>query len=81
MFRVCEKEPSMDKYPLLLLIWLPTCSHINGEMCIVFESNQGLAIKNQHTPEQIYEMHLILFTETFKFAKELKLRRKQNVIN
>ena len=79
MFRVCEKQPEVNMYPPSSFNLASACSHINGEICIVFESNQGLAIKNQHTPEQIYEMHLILFTETFKFAKELKLRRKQNI--
>lgn len=72
MFRVCEKEPRRSSYPPSSFNLPSACSHINGEICMTFESNQGLATGNQHTPEQIYEMHLILLTEAFRFAKQRK---------
>lgn len=70
MFHICDIPSDMGSYPPPSFNLTSACSHVNGEVCITFESNQGLAEENQHTPEQIYSAHLILFTETLKFATE-----------
>ncbi|NMA95315.1 MAG: hypothetical protein GX974_04675 [Clostridiales bacterium] len=69
MFRIIDVPTDRGEYPPVSFNLTSACSHVNGEVCITFESNQGLAEDNRHTPDEIYAAHMILFEETFSFVK------------
>jgi len=71
LFRVCNKDPKPPHYPPASFNLASACSQINGEVSIVYESNQGLDMKNQYTPEQIYKIYMIMFAEACRYAKDL----------
>ncbi len=71
LFEVCEEKADNGAYPPQSFNLVSACSHINGEVSITYESNQGLDIENRYKAEQIYTIYMILFAETFRYAKDL----------
>jgi hypothetical protein len=71
LFQICKQETNAESYPPPSFNLVSACSHINGEVCITYESNQGLDDENQYTPEQIYEIIMIVFETTCRYAKDL----------
>lgn len=71
MFQILDIPCDKGAYPPASFNLTSACSHIMGEICITFESNQGLDYNNPHTPDEIYSAHKFLFEETFRYAKEI----------
>ncbi|NLM77124.1 MAG: hypothetical protein GX173_03445 [Ruminococcaceae bacterium] len=77
LFAVCPEQANNSAFPPASFNLVSACSHINGEVCIVYESNQGLAMENAFTPEQIYQILQITITETCQYAKKICRQRKK----
>ena len=71
LYQVCAERPDNGAYPPQSFNLVSACSHINGEVCITYESNQGLDMDNRYTPEEIYKIIMILFEEACRYAKDL----------
>ena len=41
-------------------------SHFSGELCVTYESNQGLAYEGAQDYPEIYRTHMLLFEEILK---------------
>ncbi|MCI9625396.1 MAG: hypothetical protein HFI90_01295 [Clostridia bacterium] len=65
-YRVTPMDRGEQKQPPSSFNLTSALSHFSGELCVTYESNQGLAYEGAQDYPEIYRTHMLLFEEILK---------------